>query len=174
MGHASPARDRTGAPLRWTRLSGLSLGLGLVFGPSAVFAQSSGEAASSNSQSLKPVQVEAERHTPLAIDEPSHTGSRLGLTPLETPASIEVLTGDTIRARGDVSVIDAATRATGITGTPGPGNGGTAMVARGFRPRLGDAARSTARASTRARAPSPSRSTPGPSTASRCCAARPR
>lgn len=132
MGHASPARDRTGAPLRWARLSGLSLGLGLVFGPSAVFAQASGEAASSSNQSLKPVQVEAERHTPLAIDEPSHTGSRLGLTPLETPASIEVLTGDTIRARGDVSVIDAATRATGITGTPGPGNGGTAMVARGF------------------------------------------
>lgn len=131
MGHASPARDRTGAQLRWARLSGLSLGLGLVFGPSAVFAQSSGEAASS-SQTLKPVQVEAERHTPLAIDEPSHTGSRLGLTPLETPASIEVLTGDTIRARGDVSVVDAATRATGITGTPGPGNGGTAMVARGF------------------------------------------
>jgi iron complex outermembrane receptor protein len=132
MGLASPARDRTGAPLRWARLSGLSLGLGLAFGPSAVFAQSSGEAANSSSQTLKPVQVEAERHTPLAIDEPSHTGSRLGLTPLETPASIEVLTGDTIRARGDVSVIDAATRATGITGTPGPGNGGTAMVARGF------------------------------------------
>jgi len=61
MGHASPARDRRGVPLQWARLSGLSLGLGLVFGPSAVFAQSSGEAASSNSQSLKPVQVEGVR-----------------------------------------------------------------------------------------------------------------
>jgi iron complex outermembrane receptor protein len=110
-------------------LSGLSLGLGLAFGPSAAFAQP-GEAG--GGQSLKPVQVEAERRTPMAIDEPSFTGSRLGLTPLETPASIEVLTGDTIRARGDVSVIDAATRATGITGSPGPGNGGTAMAARGF------------------------------------------
>ncbi|KQW54414.1 TonB-dependent receptor [Variovorax sp. Root411] len=128
---ASPARDGMGTPLRWARLSGLSLGLGLAFGPSAVFAQSPDEAAGGG-QSLKPVQVEAERHTPLAIDEPSQTGSRLGLTPLETPASIEVLTGDTIRARGDVSVIDAATRATGITGSPGPGNGGTAMAARGF------------------------------------------
>ncbi|MFS2203972.1 TonB-dependent receptor [Variovorax sp. Varisp36] len=128
---ASPARDCMGTPLRWARLSGFSLGLGLAFGPSAGFAQSPDEAAGSG-HGLRPVQVEAERHTPLAIDEPSYTGSRLGLSPLETPASIEVLTGDTIRARGDVSVIDAATRATGITGSPGPGNGGTAMAARGF------------------------------------------
>jgi iron complex outermembrane receptor protein len=129
MDQASPARDRTGAPLQWVRLSGLSLGVGLAFGPTVALAQSAG---TTNDNSLAPVQVEASRHTPLAIDEPSHTGSRLGLTPLETPASIEVLSGDTIRARGDVSVVEAATRATGITGSPGPGNGGTAMAARGF------------------------------------------
>jgi len=52
--------------------------------------------------------------------------------PLETPASIEVLTGETIRARGDVSVIEAATRATGITGAPSPGNDSTSMAARSF------------------------------------------
>ncbi|RQO55832.1 TonB-dependent siderophore receptor [Variovorax sp. KBW07] len=131
MGQASPARDRTGAPLQWARLSGLSLGLGLelVFGHTTAFAQS---AETAGNRSLAPVQVEAARHTPLAIDEPTQTGSRLGLTPLETPASIEVLSGDTIRARGDVSVIEAATRATGITGSPAPGNGGTSMAARGF------------------------------------------
>ena len=132
MGHASPARDRTGAPLQWARFSGLSLGLGLAFGPGSALAQSGEATNNSNNNSLAPVQVEATRHTPLAIDEPSHTGSRLGLTPLETPASIEVLSGDTIRARGDVSVVEAVTRATGITATPGPGNGGTAMAARGF------------------------------------------
>jgi iron complex outermembrane receptor protein len=136
MGQASPARDRPGAPLpqwRWARLPGLSLGLSLAFGPGGALAQS-GEAAgnSSGTGGLAPVRVDAGRRSPLAIDEPSHTGSRLGLTPLETPASIEVLTGDTIRARGDVSVIDAVTRATGITGSPGPGNGGTALAARGF------------------------------------------
>jgi iron complex outermembrane receptor protein len=136
MGQASPARDRTGAPLlqlQWARLSGLSLGLSLAFAPGGALAQSGETAGDSRSNSgLAPVQVDAGRRTPLAIDEPSHTGSRLGLTPLETPASIEVLTGDTIRARGDVSVIDAVTRATGITGSPGPGNGGTALAARGF------------------------------------------
>lgn len=138
MGQASPARDRAGAPLPqlpqldWARLSRLSLGLGLAFGAGSALAQSGGATASGNSNSLAPVQVEASRHTPLAMDEPTQTGSRLGLTPLETPASIEVLTGDTIRARGDVSVIDAVTRATGITADPSPGNGGTSMVARGF------------------------------------------
>jgi len=131
MGHASPARDRRGVPLQWARLSGLSLGLGLAFGPGSALAQPD-EATNKRNNSLAPVQVEASRRTPLAIDEPSHTGSRLGLTPLETPASIEVLSGDTVRARGDVSVVEAVTRATGITATPGPGNGGTALAARGF------------------------------------------
>lgn len=134
MGQASPGRDRAGAPPKRARVSGLSMGMagfGLAFGPSAAWAQQD-EASGGGATSLRPVQVEASRHTPLAIDEPSHTGSRLGLTPLETPASIEVLRGDTIRARGDVSVIEAVTRATGLTATPGPGNGGTAMAARGF------------------------------------------
>ena len=105
---ASPPRDRSGPPLQRARLSGLSglsLGLGLACGPA--FAQSGDTAGR---PSLAPVQIEASRHTPLALDEPTQTGSRLGLTPLETPASIEVLTGDAIRARGDVSVVEAASR----------------------------------------------------------------
>lgn len=68
----------------------------------------------------------------MALSRPASTGSRLGLTPLETPASIEVISGETIRARGDQSVREAVTRATGITGNPAPGNGGTSLTARGF------------------------------------------
>ncbi|OJY71161.1 MAG: TonB-dependent receptor [Sphingobium sp. 66-54] len=60
------------------------------------------------------------------------TGSRLDLTLLETPASISVLTGELIRARGDQSIIDAQSRAVGITNVGNPGNGGTALAARGF------------------------------------------
>lgn len=60
------------------------------------------------------------------------TGSRLGLTPLETPASINVLDGDALRARGDFSVMDAVTRAPGVTNAGNPGNGGTALAMRGF------------------------------------------
>jgi iron complex outermembrane receptor protein len=63
---------------------------------------------------------------------PTNTGSRLGLTPFETPASIAVVGGDAIRARGDSSVVDAVTRAPGITSVANPGNGDTALAARGF------------------------------------------
>ena len=74
--------------------------------------------------------VTGQRNT--ALDEPQSTGSRLNLTTLETPASVEVLTGDVIRARGDLTIVDAVTRATGISSVANPGNGGTALAARGF------------------------------------------
>lgn len=70
--------------------------------------------------------------TTQSLTVPSSTGSRLGLTALETPASIVIINGDEIRARGDMSIIDAVTRAPGITSSANPGNGGTALVARGF------------------------------------------
>ncbi len=67
-----------------------------------------------------------------ALDTPNATGSRLGLTPLETPASIASLDGGTIRARGDLSIVEAETRAPGLSSVANPGNGGTALSARGF------------------------------------------
>ena len=68
--------------------------------------------------------------TGLAV--PNATGSRLNLTPLETPASITTIDGDVIRARGDQSIIEATTRAPGITSVANLGNGGTGLAARGF------------------------------------------
>lgn len=82
--------------------------------------------------SLPTVHVTAAPAAALALDEPAATASRLRLTPLQTPASIEVIEGETIRARGDASALQAASRATGITASPGPGNGGTSLAARGF------------------------------------------
>jgi iron complex outermembrane receptor protein len=69
----------------------------------------------------------------LNLDTPAATGSRLGLSPLETPASVEVIPGDTIRDRGQTSVNDAVTQnAAGFTSSAAPGNGGTGLAARGF------------------------------------------
>jgi iron complex outermembrane receptor protein len=62
----------------------------------------------------------------------SPTGSRLNLTPLETPATLSVIDGDTIRARGDMSIVEAEARAPGITNVGNLGNGNTALAARGF------------------------------------------
>lgn len=69
----------------------------------------------------------------LNLDALAQTGSRLGLSPLETPASVEVIPGDTIRDRGQTSVNQAIIQnATGFTSTAAPGNGGTGLAARGF------------------------------------------
>lgn len=63
---------------------------------------------------------------------PTGAGSRLNLSILETPASIEILDGDSVRDRGDTSILEAVTRATGFSGDGNAGNGGTSLVSRGF------------------------------------------
>ena len=70
--------------------------------------------------------------SPSDLDRPSTAGSRLGLTPLETPASVAVLGGAQIRLRGDASINAAVTRAVGITTTATVGGGGNGVAARGF------------------------------------------
>ena len=48
---------------------------------------------------------------PSTLETPALTGTRLGLTPLETPASVSILSGETIRERGDETVAEANERA---------------------------------------------------------------
>ena len=63
---------------------------------------------------------------------PAPTATRLGLTPLETPASLMVITGETVRQRGDVTVEDAEVRMVGVTSQGSPGNGFASRTTRGF------------------------------------------
>jgi len=65
------------------------------------------------------------------LDQES-TASRLGLSLREVPASVEIIDGDLIRLRGDRSIVEAVTRGTGISSVATPGNGQTALSARGF------------------------------------------
>ena len=61
------------------------------------------------------------------------TGSRLGLTRLQTPGSVEVISAETMAERGQQNVVDAVTQnATGFTAIGEPGNGGIAFSTRGF------------------------------------------
>lgn len=69
---------------------------------------------------------------PGALLQETQTGSRLGLTALETPATVTQIDGDAIRARGDLDILSAVTRAPGVTSSANPGNGGTALALRGF------------------------------------------
>ena len=63
----------------------------------------------------------------------STAGSRLGLTRLQTPASVDVISAETIAERGQQNILDAVTQnATGFTASPAPGNGGVSFNTRGF------------------------------------------
>jgi iron complex outermembrane receptor protein len=69
----------------------------------------------------------------LNLNSKNASGSRLGLTPLQTPASVETIPAQTIAERGQHDVTDAITQnAAGFTATPAPGNGGLSFSTRGF------------------------------------------
>ncbi|GJE81173.1 TonB-dependent receptor [Methylorubrum thiocyanatum] len=71
--------------------------------------------------------------TGLNLTTPNRSGSRLDLSPLQTPASIEVISGQKIRERGQQTVQEAITQnAAGITTIGSPGNGFGAYTSRGF------------------------------------------
>ncbi|GJE00319.1 Metal-pseudopaline receptor CntO [Methylobacterium isbiliense] len=71
--------------------------------------------------------------TGLNLATPNRSGSRLDLSSLETPASIEIISGQKIRERGQETVQEAITQnATGITTLGAPGNGFGSYTSRGF------------------------------------------
>ena len=59
-------------------------------------------------------------------------GSRLGLSGLDLPASVDIISRDEIATKGDYGALDAVTRTTGISASASPGNGGTSISSRGF------------------------------------------
>lgn len=93
----------------------------------------SGGGVQADDKVLTAVQVSArtEPEAGLDLDRPGATGSRLGLSLRETPASVDALDVETLRTRGDRSVAEAATRAVGLSfiGTPGSGQ---SYSSRGF------------------------------------------
>ena len=67
-----------------------------------------------------------------SLTQPSTAGSRLGITPLETPSTVAVISGDSIRNWELQTINDAVTRAPGVTADGNPGNGGQTYAMRGF------------------------------------------
>ena len=92
----------------------------------AALATTSGlHAQEDDSEDLEEITIRGE-----AID--NRTGSRLGLTDMETPATVEVIDGDTIRERLDTSILEAVTRSAGFTNDAHHAEGGQDVAARGF------------------------------------------
>lgn len=82
------------------------------------------------STTLSAIQVQADSAP--TLDTPISTGSNLGLTLKQTPASVDIITREQLEARGDSSVVQAITRAPGISAMGHPGNGGSSLSVRGF------------------------------------------
>ena len=70
--------------------------------------------------------------TRLGLSVPESTGTRLELPPLETPASVAVVSGDLIRDLGTPTLVVAKALAPGITSSSPVGSGGNVLNARGF------------------------------------------
>lgn len=68
----------------------------------------------------------------LGLNVPSATGSRLGLTSRETPASVTSIGSADLEERNITRVQDAVKRMPGFTDSASAGNGGTGLTARGF------------------------------------------
>lgn len=66
------------------------------------------------------------------LTTPLTTGSRLGLSSLDTAASVEAIGSTQLTERGDNNVTQAVTRAAGFATDAAPGNGGTSLSVRGF------------------------------------------
>lgn len=67
----------------------------------------------------------------LSLDEPTSVGSRLGLTPRETPASVAVVSRDVIERRGATDTQEILNSVPGMTAAAPPGSAGSVSY-RGF------------------------------------------
>ncbi|MGG2398825.1 TonB-dependent receptor [Pseudomonas sp. SH1-B] len=103
-----------------------SLPLALAFGGLAV--------ASEDPVDLPELTVQARtlQEGESTLRTPTTAGSRLDLPALQTPASTTSLSGAQVRERNNLTLQDAVTRTPGISFVGSPGNGGTALSARGF------------------------------------------
>lgn len=89
---------------------------------------------SDQSTDMEEVEIRAEvlDRRGLSLDAANGAGTRLGLSSMDTPASVEIVSKEDIAVKGDFSGNAAVTRATGFASSASPGNGGTSASVRGF------------------------------------------
>ncbi|MGL5003836.1 MAG: TonB-dependent receptor plug domain-containing protein, partial [Casimicrobium sp.] len=112
----------------------VSLAIALSASPTLVSAQTQTTAPTTTpTQRVEPVTVTGrnlEDQTP-DLEKSSDTGSRLGLTVRETPASVEVMTQEVMQRRGARTLEEAMRGAVGMTSGGSPGSPSVAST-RGF------------------------------------------
>jgi len=76
--------------------------------------------------------VQVSGASPSGLTTPAPTGSRLGLAPIETPASVSIVAGSVLRDLGTQSLVVAKALAPGVTSSAPMGSGGNVLNVRGF------------------------------------------
>ena len=111
--------------IRIIQKSKLSLPLSLTIGALASNAIAQGDRV------VEEIVVPGRAIDTLDLNAASSTGSRLGLTVMETPASVELIDSSVMRARGYKSVADAVKSLPGVTSGESPAAPSTFSM-RGF------------------------------------------
>lgn len=103
--------------------------------PLSGFAGASSSPATEPSR-IDPVEVTGKRESTgagsLNLDSQSETASRLGLSGREMPASVDVISRETLLARGQYNLREAVQSAVGMSYIGTGGNGSSALSLRGF------------------------------------------
>jgi iron complex outermembrane recepter protein len=110
------------------RLKPLILALAFI-DTTAAFAADNSPNTSSN---VEEIVVVGQGMGSLRLNAANGAGSRLGLSALNTPASVDLVTRTEILTKGDYNSIDSITRTAGISTTSNNGNGGMEVSSRGF------------------------------------------
>lgn len=113
---------------------GVSAAVSLITLPVFVLAEATKiESKGLEANELEIVEVSGKKESlGLGLDSTNNASNRLGLTALETPASSEVLSKESISIKGDHASLSAVTRAAGFASSASPGNGGSSVAVRGF------------------------------------------
>ncbi len=98
----------------------------------ALILASTGTFAADNNEGVEEIIVIGQGIGTLRLNAANGAGSRLGLSALDTPASVDLVTRTEIMAKGDYSAIDSITRTAGLSTTSNNGNGGMQVSSRGF------------------------------------------
>jgi iron complex outermembrane receptor protein len=111
------------------RFKPATLALAVMGALSALGAQA---AHAEDAKELPTISVSGERQkSAIPLDLPAATGSRLGTTIREIPASVDVISQELMQERGDRTMIEAVGKVTGMTGGR-VGGSHVAFSARGF------------------------------------------
>jgi len=100
--------------------NGISRRSGLAFAISAIFAGGNVSAQ----ESIDEIIVKGQGGVgSIRLGVRNDAGSRLGLSALDTPASVGIISREEIATKGDYGALDTVTRAVGVSASASPGNG---------------------------------------------------